>query len=285
VELKRHQDALESFDKALELDAEYADAWNSRSIVLCALGRLAEALESFDRALELDPKNAVAWNGRGMALYDLQRLAEALESFDRALELDPKNAVAWNNRGGALDHLGRLAEALESFDRASELDPKNAYVWFNRAELFLGWKHREEFITELERAFQNAEFSDDRRGDTAAYCRLILTDVAALEQWPEHIGTLVGIYEKYGALLQLGLGVAASIPALFAPTVAEFTAERWNAAWQAAGKNKPALEIPLRLLNAAVRWRKQPDRRVLLSLPAEERHVLEELLPDEKPPA
>jgi hypothetical protein len=38
------------------------------------------------------------------------------------------------------------------------------------------------------------------------------------------------------------------------------------------------MEIPLRLLRAAAAWKRGPDRRILLGLPAEERKVLEELL-------
>ena len=129
--------------------------------------------------------------------------------------------------------------------------------------------------------------SDDRREpfERAKLERSIATACRKRPVPPERIERLVGIYEKYSALPQLGQGVSASIPALFLPTMTEFAVERWNAAWQAAGKGKPDLEVPLRLLDAAERWRKQPDRRVLLSLPAEERRILESLLPAEKPPA
>ena len=52
------------------------------------LKRYEEALVSFDRALELDVNDKWAWASRGDALDTLKRFEEALESFDRAIELD-----------------------------------------------------------------------------------------------------------------------------------------------------------------------------------------------------
>ena len=67
--------------------------------MLHALGREAkEALECFDRAVELDPGNARAHSGKGDVLHALGREAEALECFDRAVELDPDNARAHSGK-------------------------------------------------------------------------------------------------------------------------------------------------------------------------------------------
>ena len=60
------------------------------------------ALESYDRAIALRPDYAEAFNNRGNALLDLKQPQAALESYDRAIALKPDYAEAFNNRGNAL---------------------------------------------------------------------------------------------------------------------------------------------------------------------------------------
>ena len=58
------------------------------------LKRLEEALASYDKALALKPDFAEAYNNRGNALKELKRLDEALASYDRALAIKPDYAGA-----------------------------------------------------------------------------------------------------------------------------------------------------------------------------------------------
>ncbi len=94
----------------------------NRGLVLETLERFAEALESYDRALAIVPDFAEAWLNRGNTLQRLDRLTEALESDDRALAIRPDISETLLNRGNILQQLGRLAEALESYDRAVLLE-------------------------------------------------------------------------------------------------------------------------------------------------------------------
>ena len=65
--------------------------------MLANLKRYEEALESYDRALVLRPTFLEAHNNRGNALRDLWRLDEAIRTYDRALALKPDYVAAfWN---------------------------------------------------------------------------------------------------------------------------------------------------------------------------------------------
>ena len=75
-----------------------------------------EALASYDAALALKPDYAEAHNNRGNALLDLNRTDDALASFEQALALKPDYADALVNRGNALRDLNRDDEAIASFD-------------------------------------------------------------------------------------------------------------------------------------------------------------------------
>ena len=138
--LARFDEALESYDRALALGPDYPAALNNRGNTLRQLARFDEALDSYDRALALKPDYAAALNNRGLALQQLGRFAEALESCDRALGVRPHYALALNTRGNALLQLGRFAEAVESYDRALAVRPDYAVAHSNRgtALSFLG---------------------------------------------------------------------------------------------------------------------------------------------------
>jgi|GEM_PF-4529823 len=75
----------------------YAPAWNNKGNALGNLGRNEEALKSYDKALEIDPKYALAWNNKGNALGNLGRHEEAIKSCEKALEIAPGAVLVRGN--------------------------------------------------------------------------------------------------------------------------------------------------------------------------------------------
>jgi tetratricopeptide (TPR) repeat protein len=152
--LEREEEALESLQKALDLDPESVDAWRNRGAVLINLERYDESLESLQKALDLDPKSVGAWVNRGGSLHNLERYEEALESYQKALDLDPKSVEAWVNRGHTLRNLERYEEALESYKIVIDLDPKSVDAWANRGIALLHLERYEEALNACDRAVQ-----------------------------------------------------------------------------------------------------------------------------------
>ena len=133
MNLGRDEEALASFDKALQIEPDYYQAWNNRGVVLGNLGRYEEALVFYDEAVQINPDDFHAWNNRGWVLRDLGRDEEALASYDKALQIKPDYSDAWYNRGVALENLGRFEEALRSYDRALQLNPEEPNPSYNKA--------------------------------------------------------------------------------------------------------------------------------------------------------
>ncbi|MEG4803456.1 tetratricopeptide repeat protein [Microcoleus sp. ARI1-B5] len=150
--IERYDEALESLDRVIELDANFQRAWALRGYVLNNLKRYEEALESFDRAIELDANYKWAWANRGNVLDNLKRYDEALASFDRAIEIGANYRWAWANRGDVLDNLKRYDEALESFDRAIELDANAEHIWLSRGAVLHNLKRYDEALASYDMA-------------------------------------------------------------------------------------------------------------------------------------
>ncbi len=136
-DLKRPEEALASYDRAIALRPDFAEAHSSRGNVLCDLLRLEEALASHDRAIALRPQSAEFLSNRGNTLKEMNRHAEALAAFDAAIALRPDYAEAYSNRGNALRELGRLPEARASFDTAIGLSPGEPAMAYNKSIVLL----------------------------------------------------------------------------------------------------------------------------------------------------
>jgi tetratricopeptide (TPR) repeat protein len=83
------------------------EEWHNKGSYLVRLGRPEEAIECYDKALELKPYDANVWNNKGMALRYLRRYEEAIACYDKALEIDPNHASASNNKRLTLSDLSR----------------------------------------------------------------------------------------------------------------------------------------------------------------------------------
>jgi tetratricopeptide (TPR) repeat protein len=66
----------------------------SRGVALDNLGQYEDAIASYDKAIEIKPDYYEAWNNRGNALGDLGRFEDAIASFDKAIEIKPDNDSA-----------------------------------------------------------------------------------------------------------------------------------------------------------------------------------------------
>ena len=133
VELQRPADALLSLQHASKLDPQDRDAAYKNLFLLHTLGRFEQALAQFDRCDELQPDHVPALQLRALSLRGLGRFEEALAANQRAFALAPDNPDTCNNLGDALQSLGRPQEALQWFDRAIALRPELIQALKNKA--------------------------------------------------------------------------------------------------------------------------------------------------------
>jgi tetratricopeptide (TPR) repeat protein len=130
--LNHYQEALDCYDKALEINPNFSILWCNKGSTYEKLNCNQKAIECCDKALEINPKNSQAWCNKSSALGNLNRNQEALECCDKALENDSHFSLSWYNKGSTLGNLKRYQEALECYDKTLEIDPKYSQAWFNK---------------------------------------------------------------------------------------------------------------------------------------------------------
>ena len=114
-------EAITAFEAALAARPDFAKAAGALGAALQS-DRPGDALGPLRRAVELDPNYAAAWNNLGRAQHDLGHSEAALASYERAIAIQPAFAMHLN-LGTLLLEMGRAAEASTQLEAASRLCP------------------------------------------------------------------------------------------------------------------------------------------------------------------
>ena len=136
--LNQTKEAIEDFNKSIQLSPENAAVYNNRGNALMDLGHPDEAVKDFDRAVALSPNYGAAYNNRGNARVALGQYALAFQDFRKAVELMPQSAVPFNGRGMAHAELKRYHAAVRDLSRAISINPKYTAAYHHRADAYLG---------------------------------------------------------------------------------------------------------------------------------------------------
>lgn len=126
-------------------------AYTNLGSALSAEGRFSEAIDNFDKALQLDPDDFLAYSNRGSVLEKTGRFSEALADFDRAIGRNPKGRIAYFNRGSTLAKMGKFEEAIMDFDRVIALAPDDYLAYSSRAAAFERIGEIDKAISDLDR--------------------------------------------------------------------------------------------------------------------------------------
>src|ERR1700722_19922864 len=103
----RHDLAIEWISRAIKQEPK-PEYLTSLGNTLLKQGRHEEALKTFDKAVQLRPDSAELWKNLGDVLLKLERPDEALLSFRHALKLDPHNSEAADKSASLVSELSRL---------------------------------------------------------------------------------------------------------------------------------------------------------------------------------
>lgn len=120
---KRYEVAEKELRYALEVRGDNATDLAYLGGVLAASGRSAEAMETYRRALALDASSVVAHNNLAQALLQQGDLQTAEEHLRQALSLDPNNREAQLNLGLILGRQGQLAESRQHLESLLQQSP------------------------------------------------------------------------------------------------------------------------------------------------------------------
>lgn len=138
---RQYPQAHADLDTAIQLteadDNTYlASLYVQKAEVFIRQRLLGDAFDAYARAIELDPDYALAYQNRGI-LYDvLEQYDQALADYDRTLALAPDNAPIYINRARIHRLLGDLPSGIADLSAAIALQPDEAEYYILRGHFY-----------------------------------------------------------------------------------------------------------------------------------------------------
>ena len=82
-------EAVNIFTKVIELDPNWAEAWNKRATVLYLLGEFQKSQNDIDKVLKLEERHFGALAGQGLVNIQLKNYDKAIMSYEKAQKIYP----------------------------------------------------------------------------------------------------------------------------------------------------------------------------------------------------
>ena len=151
-ELNQLDAAIKSYQVTLALQNSYVKAHNNLGIIYKELGQMEDAVKSYEQAIDLQPDYAEAHNNLGTTLQGMWKLDEAAKCFEKALVIQPDFFEVHNNLGNTLNLLGNTNEAINSYKQALSINPDYADAYNNIGIIYHEMGQLDEAIKYYEKA-------------------------------------------------------------------------------------------------------------------------------------
>ena len=151
-QLEKYEIARDAFSKTIEVEPNFADGFNARSIVNHALGKFSDAISDCEKALTIKPRYKEALLNLARAQQELHQYEKALQNYTKAVELDGKYFKGFLGRALIWKVLNRNEKALADLNKALSLDPSSATALFNRGTVQKELGRLDKSLTDLQKA-------------------------------------------------------------------------------------------------------------------------------------
>ena len=278
-------------------------------------GEWEEAMDVAEHLIEIDPTHSHADYVRGQSLLELGRTADATVAFDELLHTNDCHSLVY--AASSVRGIGDYASAKRYLERVAELQPNSRKLWIERTRLHIdegafdavaesaariealpggsllgrlfaaqaaaASKSLQEALDTLGTVLQPEDFESDERLHIEVIAAILSVSVRSFG--PQYF--LEGLAKLRDLLTELlGEGVVGRILTDFLKENVDEgfvgSLEDWERALGSLASSLtdlPDCRIPVEMLQVAVRYTKTGDKKHLLSLPLEQRQLLEDILP------
>ncbi|MEQ1885523.1 MAG: tetratricopeptide repeat protein [Bryobacteraceae bacterium] len=151
IKNNRYEQAILNFDRAIELQSDFSDAYLLRARAKVATYRSDTAIPDFNFVIAARPSDAGPLTERAFTYLDLKQWDKTIEDTSKAIALNPKLARAYNARGTAYRMKGDLSSSLADFGQAVRFDP-SLDNYFQRASTYQLLSRHKEAIADFDEA-------------------------------------------------------------------------------------------------------------------------------------
>ena len=144
---------------AIATEPRFVDTYNLLGMIHASNGKYQEAVNTFDKAIEIDPNNAMSYSNAAVPLTLLEQADDAESRLDKAVELyraqgaDPAFlAVHYSNVAGVLARQKKYDRAADVLRKAIAIAPNRADIRANLAMMLYFLDHTVEAREEIDQS-------------------------------------------------------------------------------------------------------------------------------------
>jgi tetratricopeptide (TPR) repeat protein len=152
----RWEDAVASFQHALELRPDHAEAARMLATALEALGRLREATDVLNTAAERSPQSFWPLVQVGQIYLDQGQYSAAVDALAEAVSRQSNQAVGFALLARAYAGAGELDRAVNAWQQAIDLAPDNENYYLRLGDAWLDAGDPDQAIAAYRQALQRA---------------------------------------------------------------------------------------------------------------------------------
>jgi len=127
--------AIQAYEKVIELEPNYVEAYNNLAIVYQEMGDWENARLTYQKSIELNPRYEKAHNNLGILLCLQERYEESIEAFQKALVINPRNLESYINLGILYKKTAQMDKAVACYQKALHINPLHPEAHYNIALL------------------------------------------------------------------------------------------------------------------------------------------------------
>lgn len=132
----RMEDALDAYNKAIDIEPDNEYAWYNKGHVLEDLMEYDDALDAHIEVTRINPKNIDAWYSQAyIDLCEYENFDGAIRALNHALKINPNHVPSLDKMGVAYSELGKIEEAIASFAKIMFIDPNNDFAKYELTDL------------------------------------------------------------------------------------------------------------------------------------------------------
>ena len=126
--LGEFQKSKSCYEKAIQINPDYAEAHNNLGAVFKELGEFQKAISCYEKAIQINPDYADAYDNLGSILVSLKKFDEAIKIYQQALRLKPGDKFISHKLSALFGNTTKTAPkeyVIELFDNfADDFDKK-----------------------------------------------------------------------------------------------------------------------------------------------------------------
>ena len=123
--LKKYSEASTSFEKAIELNPNFSEAFNNLGNIKKSLNEPDKAIECFKMAIKLKDNNIEALFNLASIYQENNKFEDLIKIYKKLLQFDKNHIKTLYNLGSAYLFLGNISEGKNYFEKVLKLDQSN----------------------------------------------------------------------------------------------------------------------------------------------------------------